>query len=180
MSSLLQPSNEFTADGANGMTPRLMIAARPVGGAVELQFVSMEDTPASERLEVSGRDPLTGCPSTSRLSAISCLTRSSVDAILSLPLQRFVRDFPLARLTIGAFQSKLTMPKPFIRLALAGRPLGPGAVLRVEAAGRFRPATRSSRKCPASAISPTRRADSAPRSSGAWGLLPCSSRGPSL
>ena len=27
LSSLLQPSNEFTADGANGMTPRLMIAA---------------------------------------------------------------------------------------------------------------------------------------------------------
>ena len=69
-----------------------------------------------------------GCPSTSRLSAINCLTRSSVDAILSLPLQSFIRDFPLARLTIWAFQSKLTTPKPFIRLALAGRPLGLAAV----------------------------------------------------
>ena len=75
LSSLLQPSTEFTADGANGKTHRLMIAARPVGGAVELEFVSVEDTPASERLELSARDALTGCPSTSRLSATSCLTR---------------------------------------------------------------------------------------------------------
>ncbi len=44
LSSLLQPGNEYTADMGVDKTPRLIIAARPDGGAVEMEFVSaLED-----------------------------------------------------------------------------------------------------------------------------------------
>ncbi len=41
LSSLLQPGNEYKEDEATGKTPRLLIVARPHGGAVELEFVSV-------------------------------------------------------------------------------------------------------------------------------------------
>ena len=41
LSSLLQPANEYKEDEATGKTPRLLIVARPHGGAVELEFVSV-------------------------------------------------------------------------------------------------------------------------------------------
>ena len=41
LSSLLQPDNEYEAGQATGRTPRLLIVARPQGGAVELEFVSV-------------------------------------------------------------------------------------------------------------------------------------------
>ena len=41
LSSLLQPGNEYSTGQATGRTPRLLIVARPHGGAVELEFVSV-------------------------------------------------------------------------------------------------------------------------------------------
>ena len=41
LSSLLQPANEYTAGEPTRGTPRLLIVARPHGGAVELEFVSV-------------------------------------------------------------------------------------------------------------------------------------------
>ena len=41
LSSLLQPGNEYEAGETTGRTPRLLIVARPHGGAVELEFVSV-------------------------------------------------------------------------------------------------------------------------------------------
>jgi NCS2 family nucleobase:cation symporter-2/xanthine permease XanP len=44
LSSLLQPDNKYSADSGTDKTPRLIIAARPAGGAVEMEFVSaLED-----------------------------------------------------------------------------------------------------------------------------------------
>jgi len=40
LSSLLQPGNEYPADIGADKTPRLIIVARPEGGAVEMEFVS--------------------------------------------------------------------------------------------------------------------------------------------
>lgn len=41
LSSLLQPGNQYDAGATDGTTPRLRIAARPDGKAVELEFVSV-------------------------------------------------------------------------------------------------------------------------------------------
>ena len=44
LSSLLQPGNEYSSDSGTDKTPRLIIAVRPDGGAVEMEFVSaLED-----------------------------------------------------------------------------------------------------------------------------------------
>ena len=44
LSSLLQPDSEYPADSGTGKTPRLIIAVRPDGKAVEMEFVStLED-----------------------------------------------------------------------------------------------------------------------------------------
>ena len=40
LSSLLQPGNKYPADMGTDKTPRLIIVARPEGGAVEMEFVS--------------------------------------------------------------------------------------------------------------------------------------------
>ena len=52
LSSLLQPSNAYQPDGSSGEAKRLIIIARPDGGAVELEFVSVleEDENLGDRL----------------------------------------------------------------------------------------------------------------------------------
>ena len=52
LSSLLQPGNEYEAGETTGRTPRLLIVARPHGGAVELEFVSVleDDENLGDRL----------------------------------------------------------------------------------------------------------------------------------
>ena len=58
ISSLLQPDNEFSEAESRGNQPRLMIAARAVGRAVELEFVSvLEEENLGDRLAFLEEEP---------------------------------------------------------------------------------------------------------------------------